>query len=148
MSCLTIQSPVHCLVNHLSLQPAQDHHKAFNINKARRSSPLTAVTGDPADRAGVARCNLFCRPGRVCPGVSASRWGWGRQVALGSKTRRGRKTKQKPVIQTKGFVGLQRKRPKSCFTPGERGGESWGWGRTGSRGLGRDISCGEACIGC
>lgn len=54
LSCATIQSTVHCLVNHLSLWTAQDHHKAFNINKAQRTSPRAAVLSDPADSAGVA----------------------------------------------------------------------------------------------
>lgn len=54
LSCATIQSTVHCLVNHLSLWTAQDHHKAFNINKAQRTSPRAAVLSDTADSAGVA----------------------------------------------------------------------------------------------
>lgn len=131
MSCPTIQSPVHCLVNHLSLWTAQDRHKAFNINKAPRTSPRTAVLSDPADSAGV--CNLFSQPGRECPGVRAQRRPWGRQVAPGSQTRRGRKTKNKTktLVETKGFVWLQYMRPKT-LTLREARGESWGWGTKGA----------------
>lgn len=54
-------------------------------------------------------------------------------MAAGSRTRLGRKTKNKTktLVETKRFVWLQGVRPKS-LTLGEARGESWGWGTKGA----------------
>lgn len=137
MRCLTIQIPVHCLVNHFSLWAAQDRHRAFNINKAQCDSPRTTIQNDPADSAGVALQPVQqARAG--ASGVSELLWRWRRQVELGSKTRLGRKYK------TKNQTNRRRKKKKnprrssckqrgllgsnvcSANSLGESGGESWG----------------------
>lgn len=129
MSCPTIQSPVHCLVNHLSLWTAQDRHKAFNINKAPRTSPRTAVLSDPAVSAGVCAATCSASQGGSVPGLArgagsgGGRW---RRVPKQDGEKQ-KKNKTKTLVETKGFVWLHCVRPKS-LTLGEARGESWGWG--------------------
>lgn len=107
MSCPTIQSPVHCVVNHLSLWTAQDRHKAFNINKAQRSRPRTAVLSDPADSAGVRAATCSASQGGSVLGLArraGSRGGRWRRVPKQVWEEKP-KPKQNPLLKQRDLLG-------------------------------------------